>query len=168
MNLLIRLIKGTFLKFNYKRLHRKYDNFKMELDKKGVVDLRKKLDKLLSSLGPAQLVYLAHFDTDKSFGELAFYHLMNLDNDFRKSLMRQEVDALGAYYVKGFPYAAEDFTEEEQVHLTSIQEDGSKKTHDIRHTFAITREEWLALQKKYIAYCKAVYKREGKNDQVQN
>lgn len=118
----------------YNKHKEKLDNYVMGLDYAGLQDLRKKMDKFVESLKPEQLVFYASFDLNKTFGELAYYKLMNFDENFKKEFMRHEIEAIKAKYVQGFDEAT------------------------ISRKFARNFSE---LDKRYIEYCTGVYTKAG-------
>lgn len=156
------IVHGFFLKRQYEKYKKALEESELVVYDKDLMDLKNKFDKFLSSLSSAQIVYFAHYDINRTLGELAFYELVNRDKEFRKSFERKEIEALGAFFVRGFPYSISEFSKKDRE--VFIQGD---RINDLKHTFAISKKAWEKMHKRFLEVCKNIYRESFLDEQVQ-
>jgi len=134
-------LKAISFSKNYKSYKKELENYSMKLTLKEGLALKEKMNKFVDSLNPAETVYLAGYDLNRTFGELAYYQLMNRDKDFRKKYERKHIEAMGAYFVEAYSPA------------------------DVKKKFILTTYEWKQLLEGFTKHCMNVL--EETDDKVQ-
>lgn len=73
----------------------------LKLNKYELKDLRRKYDRFINNLSPAQLVVFSATNMERMFGELAYYTIVQHDNEnFMKTFNRSEVEIIQNYYIR--------------------------------------------------------------------